>query len=67
LLTARDPNKGNEAANNLVDKEGWMDVIFHLLDVINKDHIKVISEQVEKLFGRLDVLVNNAASKYQWK
>jgi len=63
LLTARNPDKGNEAANNLADKEG-LDVIFHLLDVTNKDHINTISSQIEQQFGRLDALVNNAAILY---
>ena len=63
FLTARDPKKGNEAANSLVDKEG-LDVIFHLLDVTNEDHINTISSQIEQQFGRLDVLINNAAILY---
>jgi NAD(P)-dependent dehydrogenase (short-subunit alcohol dehydrogenase family) len=63
LLTARDPDKGNSAVNELVDKEG-LDVIFCLLDVTNKDHISTISKQLEQQFGRVDVLVNNAAIYY---
>jgi NAD(P)-dependent dehydrogenase (short-subunit alcohol dehydrogenase family) len=63
LLTARDPNKGNMAVNKLVDNEG-LDVIFYLLDVTNKDHVKTISKQVEQQYGRLNVLVNNAAILY---
>ncbi|MGH9911301.1 MAG: SDR family NAD(P)-dependent oxidoreductase [Nitrososphaeraceae archaeon] len=59
LLTARDSIKGNEAANGLVDKEG-LDVIFHLLDLTNRDQINIISSQIEQQFGRLDVIVNNA-------
>ena len=58
LLTPRNPDKGNNAANDLVDKEG-LDVIFNLLDVTNKDHINTISSQIEQQFGRLDVLVNS--------
>jgi NAD(P)-dependent dehydrogenase (short-subunit alcohol dehydrogenase family) len=63
LLTARDQKKGNLAANELTEREG-LDVIFYLLDVTNKDHIKIIFKQVEEQFGRLDVLVNNAAIHY---
>ena len=63
LLTARDTNKGNLAVNELVDKEG-LGVTFYLLDVTNKDHINIISKQIEQQFGRLDVLVNNAAILY---
>ena len=63
LLTARDLNKGNLAVDKLTDKEE-LDVIFYLLDVTNKDHINTISKQIEQQFGRLDVLVNNAAILY---
>lgn len=63
LLTARDSKKGNETANKLADKEG-LDVIFHLLDVTNTDHFNTISIHIERQFGRLDVLVNNAAILY---
>lgn len=63
LLTARDPNAGKSAVNKLVDKEG-LDVIFELLDVTNNEQIKIISKQIERQFGRLDVLVNNAAILY---
>ena len=63
LLTARDPSKGNMAANKLVKNEG-LDVTFYLLDVTNKDQIMNISRQVEHRYGRLDVLVNNAAILY---
>ena len=50
LLTGRDPNKGNMAVNKLVNNEG-LDVIFYLLDVTNKDHIKTISKQIEQQDG----------------
>lgn len=63
LLTARDPNSGNTAVNKLVNDEG-LDVIFYLLDVTNKDHIKNVSRQVEQQYGSLNVLVNNAAILY---
>jgi NAD(P)-dependent dehydrogenase (short-subunit alcohol dehydrogenase family) len=63
ILTARDPNKGNRAATQLADKEG-LDVIFYVLDVTNSDHIKDIAKQVVEEFGRLDILVNNAAILY---
>src|SRR5262245_44788323 len=63
LLTARDPDNGNTAVNKLVNDEE-LDVIFYLLDVTNKDHIKNVSRQVEQQYGSLNVLVNNAAILY---
>ena len=38
------------AVNKLVNNEG-LDVIFYLLDVTNKDHIKTISKQIEQQYG----------------
>ncbi len=63
ILTARDPDKGNIAAIQLADTEG-LDVIFYVLDVTNSGHIRDIAKQVVEEFGRLDILVNNAAILY---
>ena len=62
LLSARDSVKGEAAAKLLADK--GLDVIFYRLDVSNKSHIKSICDEVKQRFGRLDVLVNNAAILY---
>jgi NAD(P)-dependent dehydrogenase (short-subunit alcohol dehydrogenase family) len=37
-----------------------------MLDVTNQDQINTISKQIEQEFGRLDVLVNNAAIHYDY-
>jgi NAD(P)-dependent dehydrogenase (short-subunit alcohol dehydrogenase family) len=63
ILTARDPDKGNIAAIQLANTEG-LDVIFYVLDVMNSGHIRDIAKQVIEEFGRLDILVNNAAILY---
>ena len=59
ILSARDVTKGEAAAKQLI--EGGLDVIFYELDVSNQSHISRIAHQIEQRFGRLDVLVNNAA------
>ncbi len=41
-----------------------MDVIFYQINVSNKNNIKSISEELEQIFGRLDILVHNAAILY---
>ncbi len=62
LLTACNSTKGEDASKQLIDK--GLDVIFYQLDVSNKNNIKSISEELEQKFGRLDILVNNAAILY---
>lgn len=59
ILTARDNVKGNEAADRL--KEEGLDVHFLLLDVSDEVSIKQAAKQVKEQFGKLDVLINNAA------
>src|ERR671926_506575 len=60
LLGARDLSKGKSAANQLNEKEG-LDVMFYQLDVSDQNSISNAIKEVDKEFGRLDVLVNNAA------
>ena len=62
LLSARDSIKGEAAAKLLADH--GLEVIFYRLDVSNKNHIQRICDEVKQQFGRLDVLVNNAAILY---
>jgi NAD(P)-dependent dehydrogenase (short-subunit alcohol dehydrogenase family) len=62
VLGARDLTKGEIAARQLI--EGGLDVIFYELDVSNQNHMNRIVNQVEQQFGRLDILVNNAAILY---
>jgi NAD(P)-dependent dehydrogenase (short-subunit alcohol dehydrogenase family) len=62
LLSARDSRKGEVATKQLTDN--GLDVIFYQLDVSDKSHIKRIANEIEQQFGRLDILVNNAATLY---
>ena len=62
ILTARNFEKGQSAAKQLKDK--GMDISFYQLDVCNDTDIKNISLQIEQQYGRLDILVNNAAILY---
>jgi NAD(P)-dependent dehydrogenase (short-subunit alcohol dehydrogenase family) len=58
LLGARDAAKGEAAAEQL-KKEG-IDARAIKLDVVNAADIKTAAELVEKEFGKLDILINNA-------
>ncbi|KAL6634823.1 hypothetical protein ACP70R_027494 [Stipagrostis hirtigluma subsp. patula] len=60
VLTARDETKGSRAVEEL-QKSGLADVIFHQLDVADRSSIEQLAEFVRTKFGKLDILVNNAA------
>jgi NAD(P)-dependent dehydrogenase (short-subunit alcohol dehydrogenase family) len=62
ILSARDTTKGKIAAKQLIDR--GLDVVFHHLDVSDQSHLGCIVYQLEQQFGRIDVLVNNAAILY---
>ena len=59
VLTSRDEAKGKGAAEKL-QSEG-LDVTFHPLDVTSDESSQKLAEFIYQQFGKLDVLVNNAA------
>jgi NAD(P)-dependent dehydrogenase (short-subunit alcohol dehydrogenase family) len=61
-LSARDITKGEKAAKQLIDR--GLDVSFYHLDVSDHSHIDRMVHELENQFGRIDVLVNNAAILY---
>ncbi|KAG9146301.1 hypothetical protein Leryth_008006 [Lithospermum erythrorhizon] len=61
ILTARNEKRGMEATS-LMHNEGLSNVLFHQLDVQDDKSIVSLAEFVKAQFGRLDILVNNAAS-----
>ena len=62
LLTARDLTKGKTAAKQLTDK--GLDITFYQMDVSKQKSIDDTYDKIMQRFGRLDVLVNNAAILY---
>ena len=58
LIGARDAGRGAEAAAEL--KQQGVDARAVVLDVTDGDTITAAAAQIEREFGRLDVLVNNA-------
>lgn len=63
LLGARDRAKGEAAAEQL--KKDGIDVRAVKFDVVNAADIKAAAELVEKEFGKLDILINNAGVMFE--
>ena len=64
ILTARNEEKGRDVAQRLVD-EG-LQVHFLQLDVSETASVQDAAAKVEEDYGKLDVLVNNAAAFADW-
>ncbi|WCJ41528.1 Salutaridine reductase [Euphorbia peplus] len=61
VLTARNEKRGMEARDELHQK-GFKNVIFHQLDVLDPISVQSLATFVANEFGKLDILVNNAAA-----
>ncbi|OMP00428.1 Short-chain dehydrogenase/reductase SDR [Corchorus olitorius] len=62
VLTARDERRGLEAVEKLIKESDVSDnVVFHRLDVTDPVTIASLASYVKTHFGKLDILVNNAA------
>lgn len=64
ILTARDLTKAEAAVQQLA-KEG-LSLRPHALDVTQDESVLALATTLEQEFGRLDVLVNNAAAYVDW-
>jgi len=61
ILTARDEERGASAVEKLTAAAGLSDVIFHQLEVTDAQSIARLAGFLKERFGKLDILVNNAA------
>ncbi|CAN1176926.1 (+)-neomenthol dehydrogenase, partial [Linum perenne] len=63
ILTARDQNRGLEAVQKLKNDDSALSdyIIFHQLDVADSSSVSALADFVRTQFGKLDILVNNAA------
>jgi NAD(P)-dependent dehydrogenase (short-subunit alcohol dehydrogenase family) len=59
ILTARDEGRGTEALKKL--KGESLDVHFLALDITDEESIRHVADKIKAQFGKLDVLINNAA------
>jgi NAD(P)-dependent dehydrogenase (short-subunit alcohol dehydrogenase family) len=64
IMGVRDLEKGQAAAQTLVS-EG-LNVVVKNVDVSDDASVRQLAAEIEQEFGRLDVLVNNAASYVDW-
>ncbi|WVZ86517.1 hypothetical protein U9M48_033279 [Paspalum notatum var. saurae] len=61
VLTARDERRGAAAVEELREAAGLSDVVFHQLEVTDAQSIARLAGFLEARFGKVDILVNNAA------
>ncbi|KAL2460717.1 (+)-neomenthol dehydrogenase [Abeliophyllum distichum] len=61
ILTARDVKKGAEAVEKLKGFSTSDNLIFHQLDVADASSIAHLADFIKTEYGKLDILVNNAA------
>ncbi|GLT60680.1 hypothetical protein SLA2020_334360 [Shorea laevis] len=61
VLTARDEKRGMEAVEKLKESGLSEYIVFHQLDVADPATIASLADFVKRQFGKLDILVNNAA------
>lgn len=64
ILTARDRAKAESAAVQLA--AAGLDVRPQVLDVADDESVRQLAAELEQEFGRLDVLINNAAAYVNW-
>lgn len=62
ILTSRDEKRG-EKARRALQQEG-LEIAYHQLDMTDPESIGRCAAHVEKEFGRLDILINNAAVRF---
>jgi NAD(P)-dependent dehydrogenase (short-subunit alcohol dehydrogenase family) len=61
--TARNEELGKQAVENL--KTEGLNPSFHQLDILSSESIQRLKDYLEKTFGGLDLLINNAGIAYK--
>lgn len=62
VITARDPARGEQAREKIIDKSGNQKVGLLLADFSSLAQVQDLAAEFESRYPRLDVLVNNAAT-----
>lgn len=60
LIHGKNPEKGNEIKDEIINKTQNKNVHYFNADFTSLSEIKILSEQIHKQFSHIDVLVNNA-------
>lgn len=60
ILTARDEERGEVAAESLGRESDLTDIIFHQLDVRDDDSAASLARYIERRYGKLDILVHRS-------
>lgn len=58
ICTGRNSERGNAVVDEIKSNGGK--AAFFMMDIANDDSIEAVSKEVEKTFGRIDILFNNA-------
>ncbi|EPS58596.1 hypothetical protein M569_16215, partial [Genlisea aurea] len=62
ILTSREAAVGEEAAKVL--REGGLNVVFHQLDIVDRDSIEAFAGWIRETYGGIDILINNAGVNF---
>lgn len=57
ILTARDEKRGKDAAESLRHESNLANIIFHQLDILDKNSRASLARHIESRYGKLDILV----------
>lgn len=64
ILAARNEKLGQEALGKL-KSEGFNNIVFHRLDICDQTSVQELRKFLEKTYGGLDVLINNAGIAFK--
>ncbi|KAF9606976.1 hypothetical protein IFM89_030395 [Coptis chinensis] len=64
ILTSRDLDKVNEAANSLHQQHPFLFIVPHQLDISDPDSVHHFAHWLHRVYGGLDILVNNAGVNF---
>lgn len=64
-LTARDPERGNKAVQEIAAENPAVTPVFHKLDITEKSDAETLKSHLEREHGGIDILINNAGFAFK--